>query len=104
MLKLNLPTLAMLLAVTGAPVQAQDSSSAQNAGTSMVGVPGCHFGEQIDGTTADDARRRLQAAGYASISGLKKSCDNHWHGHAMLNGVATNVMVAPDGHVVQEGD
>ncbi len=110
MLKLNLLTLAMLLAMTEGPVQAQSSSTTQalpslsaEAGTDVVGVPGCHFGEQIDGTTADDAKSALERAGYTSISGLKKSCDNHWHGHAMLNGVGTNVMVTPDGRVVQEG-
>lgn len=103
MLKLNLLTLAMLLAMAGGPAEAQSSGSLQSAGTDMVGVPGCHFGERIDGTTADDARQRLQAAGYTSIGGLKKSCDNNWHGHAVINGVGANVMVTPDGRVVQEG-
>src|SRR5262249_41972101 len=107
MLKINLMTLAMMLAVTAAPVQAQTASTqvpaTMSAGTDMVGVPGCHFGEKINGTTADDARRSLASAGYTSISGLKKSCDNNWHGQAVLNGVATNVMVTPDGRVVQEG-
>jgi hypothetical protein len=37
----------------------------------MVGVPGCHFGEQIDGTTADQAAERAQAAGYSSVTGLR---------------------------------
>jgi hypothetical protein len=69
----------------------------------MVGVPGCHFGERIDGTTADDAAKFAQAAGYTSVSGLKKSCDNNWHGQAMLNGAPVNVMITPDGRVVQEG-
>ena len=101
MTKIKLVTLAMMLAVTALPAQAQTAASTQ--GTDMVGVPGCHFGEQINGTTADDARRSLASAGYTSIFGLKKSCDNNWHGHATLNGVATNVMVTPDGRVVQEG-
>ena len=100
MLKLNLLTLAMMLAMTGAPAQSQTATS---IGTNAVGVPGCHFGEKIDGTSADDVQRVLQQAGYTSISGLKKSCDNNWHGQAMLNGVGANVMVTPDGRVVQEG-
>ncbi len=108
MLKLNLLTLAMMLAMSGAPVQAQTATSTQvpaslQGDTSMVGVPGCHFGEKVDRTTVKDTRRVLRNAGYTSISGLKKSCDNNWHGHAMLNGVRTNVMVTPDGRVVQEG-
>jgi hypothetical protein len=110
MLKSSLLTLAMVLAMAGGAAHAQTAPSTQvptslsgDAGTNMVGVPGCHFGEKIDGTTADDAQRVLQQAGYTSISGLKKSCDNNWHGHAMLNGVSTNVMVTPEGRVVQEG-
>ena len=101
MLKINLLTLAMMFAVTGGPVHAQTASVAPDA--SMVGVSGCHFGEHVDGTTADDARRHLQSAGYTAVSGLKKSCDNNWHGQAMLNGAAVNVMVTPEGRVVQEG-
>ena len=101
MLKLNLLTLAMALAMTGTPVHAQTSTL--SPGAEMVGVPGCHFGEEVDSSTADDAHRILSNAGYTSIGGLKKSCDNNWHGHGMLNGVMTNVMVTPDGRVVQEG-
>ena len=108
MLKINLLALAMMLAMAGAPAQSQTSTSNQmpmsaSPGTEMVGVPGCHFGEKIDNTTADDVHRILSQAGYTSISGLKKSCDNNWHGQAMLNGVMTNVMITPDGRVVQEG-
>jgi len=99
MLKLNLFTLAMMLAMTGGQAHAQNTST----GGDMVGVPGCHFGEKIDGTTAQDAEKFLKSAGYTSISGLKKSCDNNWHGQAVLNGTAVNVMVTPQGHVVQEG-
>ena len=100
--KLNLLTLAAMLAMTGVQAQAQTATSL-SSDTSVVGVPGCHFGERVDGTTADDAVRHAQAAGYTSVSGLKKSCDNNWHGQAMLNGAAVNVMITPDGRVVQEG-
>ena len=108
MLKTNLLALAMLLAMAAAPAQSQTSTSNQvpasaSPGTEMVGVPGCHFGEKIDGTSAADVQRILSQAGYTSVSGLRKSCDNNWHGQAMLNGVTTNVMITPDGRVVQEG-
>ena len=102
MLKINLLALAMMLAMANAPAQSQTSMTT-SPGMDMVGVPGCHFGEKIDGTTANDVHRILTQAGYTSISGLKKSCDNNWHGQAMLNGVHTNVMITPDGRVVQEG-
>lgn len=105
MLKLNLLTLAMMLAITGGAAHAQNAqvTTSLSPATNLVGVPGCHFGERIDGTTANDAQRFLKNAGYTSISGLRKSCDNNWHGQAMYNGAAVNVMVTPQGHVVQEG-
>jgi hypothetical protein len=110
MLKINLMTLAMLLAMTGPQAHAQTTGSTQvptslssSDGMDMVGVPGCHFGEKIDSTTAADATRFLKSAGYTSIAGLKKSCDNNWHGQAVLNGVPANVMVTPEGRVTQEG-
>jgi hypothetical protein len=111
MLKLNLLTLAMMLAMTNGQAHAQTNTTATqvptalsaDTGTNMVGVPGCHFGETIDGTTAQDAEKFLKSAGYTSISGLKKSCDNNWHGQAVLNGAPVNVMVTPQGRVVQEG-
>jgi hypothetical protein len=101
MLKLSLLTAALAIAVAGA-AQAQTATTL-SPGSNMVGVPGCHFGERIDGTTADQAAAHARAAGYSSVSGLKKSCDNNWHGQAMLNGAAVNVMITPDGRVVQEG-
>lgn len=108
MSKLTLFASAVLLGLSSAYAQAQTASSGQlpaspSPGTEMVGVPGCHFGERIDGTTAEDVRRALSQAGYTAISGLKKSCDNNWHGQATLNGVTTNVMITPDGRIVPEG-
>jgi hypothetical protein len=107
--KLNLLALAMTLAVAAAPVQAQTSTTNQvptsvSPGTELVGVPGCHFGEQIDSSTAEDVRQILSQAGYTSITGLKKSCDNNWHGIATLNGTTTRVMITPEGRIVHEGD
>lgn len=97
MLKLNLLTMVLLMAASNGQVQAQNTVSEPT-------VPGCHYGEVIDGTTADDAKRHIEAAGYANVTGLKKSCDNFWHGRATLNGVTTNVLVTPDGRVRPEGD
>ena len=102
MLKRNLMAAAMILAVAG-PAYSQTATTTLSPDTSVVGVPGCHFGEQIDGTTADQAAKHVQAAGYSSVTGLKKSCDNNWHGQAMMNGAPVNVMITPDGRVVQEG-
>lgn len=107
MLRLKLLPLAMVLAMAGAPAYGQTSTSSQvptsASPDSAVGVPGCHFGEKIDNTTVDDVQRILTQAGYTSISGLTKGCDNFWHGQAMLNGVLTNVMITPEGRIVHEG-
>lgn len=104
MMKLSLTAAAMVVAVAGSPAYAQTATpTSLSPGTNMVGVPGCHFGESIDGTTADQAVKHAQAAGFTAITGLKKSCDNNWHGQALLNGAPVNVMITPDGRVVPEG-
>lgn len=97
MLKLNLLSMVLLMSMQNGPVQAQATLPAPS-------MPGCHYGEIIDGTTADDAKRHIEAAGYTNVHGLKKSCDNFWHGRATINGAETNVLVTPDGRVRPEGD
>ena len=87
--------LALITVVLMAPpnrADAQDSQPTNN----------CAAGEKIDGSTAEQAQQKLQAAGYTGITGLNKGCDNVWHAQAMTGGKAVNVMVAPDGSVNQE--
>jgi hypothetical protein len=84
--------------LAGGPAAAQDSS-----GPAIPG-PGCHFGEVVDGSTADDARRKIEAAGFADVYDLKKSCDNFWHGRATLGGRAVNVVLTPGGKVMLESN
>ncbi len=79
---------------------AQQTSKAQPA---VLG-PGCHFGEIIDDSTADDARRKIEAAGFTDVHVLKKSCDNFWHGKATLTGRLVNVVLSPSGKVMLESD
>jgi len=62
----------------------------------------CEFGERIDGTSAADAARKFAAAGFTSVRGLKKGCDNFWHGIALRNGVEIGVVLSPEGTVMQE--
>ncbi len=64
----------------------------------------CDPGDKIDNTTANDARKKMEAAGYTDVTQLYKGCDNVWHGQARANGTAVNVMVGPDGVVRQEGN
>jgi hypothetical protein len=66
--------------------------------------PGCHFGEVVDGSTADDARRKIEAAGFTDVHALTKSCDNFWHGKATLTGGLLNVVLSPSGKVMLESD
>ena len=65
--------------------------------------PGCHFGEVIDDSTADDARRKIEAAG-TDVHGLKKSCDNFWHGKATSTGRPVNVVLSASGKVMLESN
>ena len=86
--------------LVGSAAVAQDAS----APTPAVPGPGCHFGEVIDGSTADDARRKIEAAGFADVRDLRKSCDNFWHGKATFAGRAVNVALSPSGKVMLESD
>ncbi len=65
----------------------------------------CDPGDKLDKTTVEDARQKLQKAGYTNIHGLRKGCDNTWHGMASKKGGPEEaVAVLPDGTVVKEGD
>ena len=64
----------------------------------------CEANDRIDGSSANDAQKKLNAAGYHQVNGLKKGCDNYWHGTATKDGVATHVSLAPHGLIRPEGD
>jgi len=64
----------------------------------------CEPGDKVDATTADQARKRAEGAGYTQVHMLRKGCDNVWHGVAMKNGAQVRVAVLPQGQVMQEGD
>ena len=51
----------------------------------------------IDGSTAQDAARAMQAAGYVSPHDLKKGCDNFWYAEATKDGAMVNVVLPPGG-------
>jgi hypothetical protein len=75
------------------------------SGAPIVGVAqaGCMAGDRIDNTTADQAKRRIEAAGYRDVHDLKKGCDNYWHSTAMKDGQVVYVGVSPHGDVMREG-
>jgi hypothetical protein len=69
-----------------------------------MGASGCAPGDKIDGSTSDQARKKIEAAGYRKVSGLKKGCDNSWHGLAEKDGNPVHVVLNPEGLVLPEGD
>jgi hypothetical protein len=62
----------------------------------------CEPGDKPDGTTANDARKKLETAGYRQARDLKKGCDNVWHGKAVKDGRPVNVALSPKGEIFIE--
>lgn len=91
--------LALLTCVLMAPPKTAD---AQTATVSPQSGNNCAATDKIDSSTAEQAKAKLEAAGYTDITGLNKGCDNVWHAQARNGGNPVNVMVAPDGSVNQE--
>lgn len=89
------PTLAIALLMVPALIEPPVGIAAYAA---------CLPGEPIDGSTAAQAKERMQAAGYSNVRDLKKGCDNYWHGVAVKNGAEVHVVLAPQGQVMTEGD
>ena len=79
---------------------ASPTSSAQIAGK----IGGCDPGDKIDATTAGQARKKIEAAGYRKVGDLKKGCDNSWHGTAEKDGGRVHIVLNPQGLVLPEGD
>ena len=97
--------LALLLALITVVLMAPPNyADAQEATVTPQPGNNCAASDQIDGSTAEQAKAKLEAAGYSDITGLEKGCDNVWHAQARSGGNAVNVMVAPDGSVNQETD
>ena len=64
----------------------------------------CAPTDKINATTAQDATRAMEKAGYTQVKILAKGCDNAWHGTAMLNGQPVFVVWNREGQVLTEGD
>ena len=95
MLSKSIAVAALALVVLGAGVGPRLVSEAH---------AGCDVGERIDGSTADTARKKMEMAGFRQVHDLKKGCDNFWHGHALKDGAAVNIVLSPQGEVLIEGD
>jgi hypothetical protein len=64
----------------------------------------CDPGDKLDNTTADQARKKIMAAGYSGVHMESKGCDNVWHATAMKDGKPTRVALEPGGKTYPEGD
>jgi len=64
----------------------------------------CSASDPINNTTAQDAIRAMEKAGYTQVHPTAKGCDNAWHATAMLNGSPVFVVWNREGQVVTEGD
>jgi hypothetical protein len=71
-------------------------------------IPGayaaCSPQDKINNTTAQDAIKATEQAGYTQVHILAKGCDSAWHASAMLNGKPVFVVWNREGQVVTEGD
>lgn len=89
-----------ILAVVAALMALSPGAPAQITGK----VGGCEPGDKINSTTAAQARKKIEAAGYRKVGDLKKGCDNSWHGTAEKDGGRVHVVLNPQGLVLPEGD
>jgi len=95
--------LTLLAATLGCATLAGLPAKAQASAT--LALADCEVGAKIDGTTAEQVKKRIEAAGYTDVRDLKKGCDNVWHGSAVnKDGVQGNVLVTPQGQVLPEGN
>jgi hypothetical protein len=77
------------------------------AGTAFAsGLPPirCDANDKVNDSSSAWARKKMNAAGYQKVHGLKKGCDSYWHGEATMNGSPTHVSLSPQGVVLPEGD
>lgn len=64
----------------------------------------CWASDPVNSTTAEQATRAMEQAGYSQVQVYIKGCDNAWHAHAMMNGNPVNVVWNGEGQVLTEGD
>jgi hypothetical protein len=71
---------------------------------SLARASECDAGDKIDGSTAAEATKKMESAGFRLVHDLKKGCDNYWHGIAVKDGVEGHVRLTPQGEVTREGN
>lgn len=97
--------LALSIIVLSAMIPAfAQEALAQETPPSLPSGNNCTEGEVIDSSTPDEARAKIEAAGYREVVIKSKGCDNFWHATAVRDGRPVNVVLSPDGLVLTEGD
>ncbi|TDQ78482.1 YpeB-like protein with putative protease inhibitory function [Dongia mobilis] len=96
--------LAILAALSIIILSAMIPAFAQDAQPNLPSGNNCTEGEVIDSSTPEDAKRKFEAAGYSNVVITSKGCDNFWHATAVKDGMPVNVVLAPDGLVLTEGN
>lgn len=89
------------IAVAAALIALVVASGPQAVGTAHAA---CAPEDRIDGSTADQAKAKMEAEGYRAVSDLKKGCDNYWHAKAVKDGAQVGIVLSPQGLVRTEGD
>lgn len=69
-----------------------------------IAAGNCDPDDKLDNSTAADAKKKLEAAGYGQVRELKKGCDNVWHAKAVKDGAAVNLALSPNGQIRRETD
>jgi len=64
----------------------------------------CAPTDKINATTAEDATKAMEKAGYSNIKILAKGCDNAWHASGTMNGQPVFIVWNKEGQVLTEGD
>jgi hypothetical protein len=65
--------------------------------TTQARADACLPTDHIDGSTADQAMKTMEAAGYMNPHDLKKGCDNYWYAQATKDGQTVDVVLPPGG-------
>ncbi len=62
----------------------------------------CSPYDHVNGTTAADATRAMESAGYTQIQVYAEGCDSAWHAHAMQNGRPVDIVWNNAGQILPE--